>query len=270
MFWDLEKEFNALYKKSSQGAKEIADAAIKEDYTEVEMPQSPRSKLGYRVRFQPVPVIFVIFGITTLGMFLGSLVALYFRPRWGQWSDLIIGIMIVISSLLYLILTIITLWLSDKASSRVNLFERREVQANLLVEQWMERKYNLDDLVLAFKSSLNTLKLRRDFYIGFTFTVGAFLTFFKLLIGNEDTLRKVLLSLTGISFQSPYTFLIGFAVIAVATFVYISAPIAWREQLEPFLYREIERRKAKLAAKGRTELPETALTEAAKLPPEAV
>jgi uncharacterized membrane protein YesL len=243
MFWDLEKDFNRIYKQASKESKRAADDAVKEYYKDVESPNHRWKRLNYIFRFQPTPVMFVVFAVTTLILIVSAIIVRRSRYELGDISDLILAVIELIAMLLFLILTTLTVLLSDRASSRVNISERWQITANVVVTKWVE-KYSINDLMLAFKTSLNTLKLRRDFYVGATFTIGAFITFFKLLIGNEEALRRLLPSFLGGLFQAPYIFTISFILIAVCTFVLISAPLAWREQLEPFLTREIEKYKA--------------------------
>jgi uncharacterized membrane protein YesL len=243
MFWDIEKDFNRIYKQASKESKRMAAEAVKEYYKDVELPNHRWKRLNYVFRFQPTPVMFSVFGVTSIMLVIAALIVRRARHQLDDVSDLILALMELVSMLLFLILTTLTVVLSDRASSRVNISERRQTIANLIVTRWV-KNYKINDLMLAFKTSLNTLKLRRDFYVGATFTVGAFMSFFKILIGNEETLRKLLPSALGMPFQSPYIFTATFILIAVCTFVFISAPLAWREQLEPFLIREIERYKA--------------------------
>jgi hypothetical protein len=240
MIWDVEKDFNRIYKQASKESKQLADEAVKEYYKEVEQPNHRWKRLNYIFRFQPTPIMFTVFGITSLMLIVAAIIVRRSRYELGDISDLIFAVMELILMLLFIILTTLTVLLSNRASSRVNISERWLITANLIVAKWVE-KYSIHDLPLAFKTSLNTLKLRRDFYVGATFTVGAFTTFFNLLIGNEDTLHNLLPGLLGVPFQSSHIFIASFILIAVCTFVFISAPLAWREQLEPFLTREIEK-----------------------------
>lgn len=243
MFWDLEKSFNTIYRQATRESKKIADDAIKQHHENLQKPNLLWRWLTYSIRFQPVPAILAVFAMTMGAVVVTALLVRLFRYILGGYADLVLVLMMLISGLLYLVLSTLIIILADRASSQVNLSERRQTTADLIVEKWLAKKYPLEDLVLAFKSSLNTLKVRRSFYVGITFTVGVFLNFFKLLIGDDAALRKIFINLAGVTFPSSSSFVISFSIVAVGTFVLISVPIAWREQLEPFLFREVERRK---------------------------
>lgn len=115
----------------------------------------------------------------------------------------------------------------------------------VIVEKRSAKKFSIDDLRSAFTISLNNLKYGRSVFTGVVFIAGAFLTFLKLLIGSDVAFQGGLFRLLEISDQfNPWIFIVGFSTGILLIFIFISVPIAWREQLESYIDRAIEKHRS--------------------------
>lgn len=168
------------------------------------------------------------------------------RYRVGFWSAIIYIVSLIVITLVALTYIILSIFLSDKAWSEVNVTERRALTAQLIVEKWNEKKFSIDDLKPAFTISLNNLKYGRSVFTGVVFIAGAFLSFFKLLVGSEVAFPGGLFRFLGITDQfNNWIFIVGFSIVILLIFIFISVPITWREQLEPYIDRAIEKHMSK-------------------------
>ncbi|OLE51709.1 MAG: hypothetical protein AUG51_21675 [Acidobacteria bacterium 13_1_20CM_3_53_8] len=246
MFIDKVYHFDRLYKAARDEAEDEADKVIRDFYTLV---AGWKDKLSYRLlnklRFHGTRAMIRVFLVATLITLVYTYLIWYFRPPEMSWAVTLYYLLQLAFLLFVPLYTGVSVLLANKAWLEVNQTVRREITSRKIVEKWRENRLDVDDLELAFTASLNNLKIRRNMYVGVVFTAGAFHTLGRFFVGSEVSFEGRLFRLIGISTQyQSELFTAMFFAVAVPAFVLISAPINWREQLEPFLVRAVEKYKA--------------------------
>jgi hypothetical protein len=246
MMNDMERLFNRLYRTSSQEADSLAQEGIKELYLGCsgELALNPAERLLNIFRFQTITDMLKINGLVMLILMAATLVAAFFRPMLGIWSEVIYATSIGITGTFILAYITVSVCLENRAWSTVSSMQRRDINATLIIEKWVAHRQNIDDLMPSFKASLDTFKKFQEFVKGWVFAAGAFLTFFKLLFSERVSLQETVLAFLALSSSFGLYLYVGvFFVALLAVFVFISVPISWRESLEPHLVRAIEKYK---------------------------
>jgi hypothetical protein len=250
MIYDKEKSFDRIYRESSKEANDLANAGVKELYFGCgELVLNTRERLLLGISFQTIPQMIKVYCLVFLALSSLSFLALYFRSALGIWSDLILTGTVAISGTFVLAYTSVTVWLQDHTWLTVSLAERKELTAKSVIEKWVSRGRDIDDLMPALKASLDRLKKYQGVIKGVVIAAGAFLTFFKIFFGDKQSLHETVLAPLASTFgNNPYVYVTVFLVAWAATFICVSAPLGWRESLEPFLVREIEKYKKRQPA----------------------
>lgn len=249
MFINKVYHFDRLYKEARNEAEDEADKVVKEFYTLVE---GWKDKLSYRLlnklRFHGTRAMIRVFLVATLITLAYTYIIWYFRPPQSSWLVILYYLLQLAFLLFVPIYTGASVLLANKAWLEVSQTVRREITARKIVEKWRENRFDVDDLGLAFAASLNNLKIRRNMYAGVIFTVGAFHTLGRLFVGGAAFDGQLFKFIGVTSPYQPEIFTALFFAVVIPTFVTISAPINWREQLEPFLDRAVDKYKATMEA----------------------
>lgn len=242
---DKERRFNKIYKESSKEADALANEGIEELYFGCgELVLDAPERLLNKIRFQGVTDQLKVYALAMLTLIFCALTAGAFRPAIGIWSEIIYAAAVAVNGIFILAYGGTSVLLHDRAWLTVGLTERRELAATLIVEKWVAGRHDVDELLPAFKASVDMLKKYQAFIKGGIIVAGAFLTFFKLIFGERISLHdSVLAPLSIPASYGPYVYVALFAAVFVVTFVFVSAPLGWRESIEPHLVRAIERYK---------------------------
>jgi hypothetical protein len=244
MIRDDRRLFDRFYKESSREAESLANEAVKELYCGCgsELILNPAERLMNGIRFQTIPGILGTNALVFLALIVCAVAVATFRKSLGVWGEVIYLGTELAAELFVLTYMILSVWTQDRAWHTVSPSERKDLTAALLVDKWVTAGREADDLVPAFKSSLDTLRKYQTLVKGSVVAAGAFLTFFKLLFGERISLHETVLAPLVLSPRyGAYVYAAIFLLALIAMFVRVIAPIAWREGLEPHLLRAVER-----------------------------
>lgn len=250
MLTDHTQVFDRMFDASRKEADGLAQGAIRElflgpDGGGCEIREARYERVLNWFRFQPPANAVKAGAVMLLTLIFSALAARSLRPLLGPDSELIYlipALLVEIFCLTYIPLSVV---LPDRAWSTVTPAERKLLTARLLAESWLARKYDLDDLLPALRSSADKLRSRRSAVVWPVSAVGTLVAYLDLFAGPQAASRNGLFSLLGIpaGYRVP-VFCVTAAALGIVALVKIFAPLRWREQLEPHLVREVEKRKA--------------------------